>query len=90
MSPYIIRRLTLVIPLLLGITIINYAIYALAPGDPVSAMINPMEAHNWSAEDLQKARTRLGLDKPIPVRYALWLKEAVRGNLGYSCGPGYR
>jgi peptide/nickel transport system permease protein len=88
MSPYIIRRLTLVIPLLLGITIINYAIYALAPGDPVSAMINPMEAHEWSAEDMQKARARLGLDKPIPVRYALWLKEAVRGNLGYSVRTG--
>ena len=88
MSPYIIRRLTLVLPLLLGITIINYTIYALAPGDPVSAMINPMEAHNWSAADLQKARSRLGLDKPIPVRYALWLKEAVRGNLGYSMRTG--
>ncbi len=88
MSPYIIRRLSLVIPLLLGITIINYTIYALAPGDPVSAMINPMEAHEWSAEDLQKARTRLGLDKPIPVRYALWLGQAARGNLGYSVRTG--
>jgi len=41
MSQYVLRRVALLLPLVLGITIVNYTIYALAPGDPVSAMINP-------------------------------------------------
>ncbi len=84
MSTYILRRILLVFPLLLGITIINYTILALAPGDPVSAMIDPLELSSMTAEDLQEAREALGLNKPIPVRYLLWLGQALQGNLGYS------
>ena len=43
MTRYILRRLFWMIPLLFGITVINYGIYALAPGDPVAAMITPEE-----------------------------------------------
>ena len=84
MSTYILRRILLVFPLLLGISIINYTILALAPGDPVSAMIDPLELSSMTAEDLQEAREALGLNKPIPVRYLLWLGQALQGNLGYS------
>ena len=83
MSAYVLRRILLVFPLLLGATIINYTIFALSPGDPVSAMIDPFELSNMTAEDLQEAREALGLNKPIPVRYLLWLGQAVQGNLGY-------
>jgi peptide/nickel transport system permease protein len=81
---YILRRLAMVVPMLLGITIITYFIISLAPGDPVSAMINPQELNVRSDAELDQIRSDLGLDDPIPVRYALWLKEAVQGNLGYS------
>ena len=84
MSTYILRRIFLVFPLLLGVTIINYTIFALAPGDPVSAMIDPFELSQMTEEDLQAAREALGLNKPIPIRYLLWLGQAVQGNLGYS------
>ena len=84
MSTYILRRILLVFPLLLGVTIINYTIFALAPGDPVSAMIDPFELSQMTAEDLQDAREALGLNKPVPVRYLLWLGQAIQGNLGYS------
>src|SRR5215204_1446399 len=81
---YVLRRLAMVIPMLLGITIITYVIISLAPGDPVSAMINPQEMNVRSDDELDQIRADLGLNDPIPVRYALWLKEAVQGNLGYS------
>jgi peptide/nickel transport system permease protein len=47
-------------------------------------MIDPFELSNMTAEDLQEAREALGLNKPIPVRYLLWLGQALQGNLGYS------
>ena len=84
MTRYILRRLFWMIPLLFGITVINYGIYALAPGDPVSAMITPEEFRSLSRADLDARREALGLNKPIPVRYVLWLREALRGNLGNS------
>lgn len=84
MTTYIIRRILLVFPLLLGISIINYTILALAPGDPVSAMIDPFELSNMTEEDLKEAQEALGLNKPIHVRYFLWLGQALQGNLGYS------
>ncbi|MSP11983.1 MAG: ABC transporter permease [Chloroflexi bacterium] len=84
MSQYLLRRILLIIPLLFGVTVMNYTIYALAPGDPVSAMIDPMEQRQMTPETLKEMREALGLNKPLPVRYALWLKEVLRGNLGYS------
>jgi peptide/nickel transport system permease protein len=84
MSTYVLRRILLVFPILLGVTIINYTIFALAPGDPVSAMIDPFELSSMTAEDLQEAREALGLNKPVPIRYLLWLGQAIQGNLGYS------
>jgi peptide/nickel transport system permease protein len=84
MTTYITRRLLLVLPLLLGISIITFTIINLAPGDPITALIDPNEMHVMSQEQLEAAREALGLNKPIPVRYLLWLNETIRGNLGYS------
>src|SRR5215212_4917301 len=84
MTRYLVRRLFWMIPLLFGITVINYAIYALAPGDPVGAMLTPEEMRNLTKEDLEARREALGLNKPVYVQYALWLREVLRGNLGNS------
>jgi peptide/nickel transport system permease protein len=54
----------------------------LAPGDPIAAMVPP--ELGLSGEALQAYKVSLGLDKPLPVRYALWLGELAHGNLGYS------
>lgn len=81
---YVIRRLVLVIPMLLGITIITFALINLAPGDPITAMINPEEVNIRSAEEIEALRDDLGLNDPLPVRYSLWLAQAAQGNLGFS------
>ncbi len=84
MGQYLLRRLLLSIPVLLGITIATYAIINFAPGDPVSAMISPEAASSLGPDWVAQQRAALGLDKPLPVRYGLWLKEVVSGNLGFS------
>ena len=70
--------------MLLGITVVTFVIINLAPGDPITALINPLEMNVRSADEIEQAREDLGLNDPIPVRYALWLKELATGNLGYS------
>jgi peptide/nickel transport system permease protein len=84
MGRYILRRLLIGIPVLFGITLVTYLIVSLAPGDPVSAMVNPEQISELGPGWLEARRAELGLDKPIPVRYGLWMKEVAQGNLGYS------
>jgi peptide/nickel transport system permease protein len=84
MGRYILRRLVINIPVLIGITIITYIIVSMAPGDPVTALLDPEQAAALGPGWVEQQREQLGLNDPIPVRYALWLKEAVQGNLGYS------
>ena len=82
MIKYIIRRLLISIPVLIGITVITFVAYNLAPGDPISAMIDPSAP--IPPESLQHIKEQLGLNKPLPVRYAIWLREVGKGNLGFS------
>ncbi len=86
MLTYLIRRIIISIPILLGITIIVFFFASMMPGDAVQAMISqetPM------AEDLIKLRRgQLGLDQPLYVQYARWLGNLVQGNLGYSFQTG--
>jgi len=84
MGRYILRRLLISIPTLLGVTILIFLFINLAPGDPISVMLSPEQIASAGPNYLQDARERLGLNKPIPVRYAIWLKEMLRGNWGYS------
>jgi peptide/nickel transport system permease protein len=84
MTQYILRRLALAIPLLLGITVITFVIINLAPGDPITALMNPEEMNVLSKEEIDARREALGLNQPMPVRYLIWLGQTARGNLGYS------
>ena len=84
MGTYILRRLVVSIPVLLGITVVTYLILNLAPGDPASAMIDPEMEILLGPEYVEQQRERLGLNEPLPVRYALWLRELAVGNFGYS------
>ena len=86
MATYIANRLLLAIPLILGITLITFSFISVAPGDPVMAMINPEE--DMSAANLDRLKEELGLNRPIPVRYAIWLGQLVQGNFGYSYHTG--
>jgi peptide/nickel transport system permease protein len=84
MGRYILRRIAIGIPVLFGITLVTYLIVSLAPGDPVSAMVDPEQAAVMGPDWMDQQRAELGLDKPLPVRYGIWLKEVATGNLGFS------
>lgn len=86
MTTYIIRRLLIAIPILLGITMLIFLFVALAPGDAVDAYLRPEQAGNQALrEALIKS---LGLDQPLPIRYLRWLGAVLQGNLGYAAVTG--
>ena len=80
MAAFLIRRLLLTIPTLLGVTLIVFIIVQVTPGDPAELMLGPMATE----EGLKELRERLGLDQPIIVQYFTWLGHAVRGDFGRS------
>jgi peptide/nickel transport system permease protein len=81
MAGLIIRRLIQMIPLLIGITFLTFAIVNLVPGSPVTAYeFNP----RMSQEDVNRIKSNLGLDEPWPKRYFIWLSNVARGDLGIS------
>jgi peptide/nickel transport system permease protein len=82
MATYVVRRLLISLPILLGITILVFLFLAMAPGDPVSAFMRPELAQNPEAREI--IIKRFGLDQPLPIRYIRWLAEALQGNLGYK------
>jgi peptide/nickel transport system permease protein len=81
MAAYIVRRLLLMIPLLLGVTFITFALVNLLPGSPISDLaLNP----RLRPADVERIERTLGLDRPWPARYVTWLGNLVRGDLGVS------
>ncbi|NGZ76595.1 ABC transporter permease [Saccharibacillus alkalitolerans] len=80
MSQYIIRRLLQMIPTLIGISIIVFAISQMVPGDYITASQNP----NMTAERADQLRAIYGLDKPPVQQYFIWVKNMLTGNLGDS------
>jgi len=82
MGTYILRRLINAIPIILGISLIVFILVEMAPGDAVDVMIPPDA--QMSNEERDALRRQLGLDKPAPLRYALWLGRTAQGQLGYS------
>jgi len=84
MLVHILRRFMIAFPMLLGVTMITYLLVDLAPGDPVTAMLDPEQMARLGPGWVEEQKAALGLDKPAPVRYMLWLSEVAQGNLGYS------
>ncbi len=81
MSRYVIRRVALAVPALLGISLVLFTVLALAPGDPFEELVtNP----NVPPEVTARLRAQLGLDDPVLVRYVRWLGAMVRGEWGFS------
>lgn len=78
MLAYITRRLFLFVPTAIAISIIVFILIRFAPGDPVINMLG----RNYSPEAAEELRHHLGLDKPIPLQYALWFGRVMRGDLG--------
>jgi peptide/nickel transport system permease protein len=77
---YLVRRLLLVGPVLLGVSVVVFMVLHLSPGDPAEIMLGPQA----TKEDLERLRTELGLTEPLPVQYARWLGHVMQGDLGRS------
>jgi peptide/nickel transport system permease protein len=84
MSQYLLRRILLIPILLLGITMLDFAFINLTPGDPVTAITDPNELRALDPAAVEARREQLGLNKPLVVRYVIWVREMATGNLGYS------
>ena len=80
MWKYIVKRLLLMIPILLGVTFIVFFIMNLTPGDPAAIILGDQA----SAEALAAMRLELGLDKPLLVRYFKYIWDMLHGDLGLS------
>src|SRR6266850_6306790 len=81
MGRYLLRRLLIAIPSLLGISVVLFTVLALAPGDPFGELAtNP----NVPPEVGAALRKRFGLDDPIALRYLRWLSAMFQGDWGFS------
>src|SRR5579872_5403004 len=81
MSTLILRRLLLLLPLLLAVSLVTFIMIHLVPGDPVTAMLG---ANVSGAQAVAQARHELGLDLPLPVQYLRYLGNLIHGDLGTS------
>ena len=80
MAGFVLKRLLLLVPVLLGVTVIVFVVMWLVPGDPATSLLGTFA----TPENVAKVRAELGLNQPMPVRYAIWLANVLHGNLGQS------
>ncbi|MCF8483671.1 MAG: ABC transporter permease [Rhodobacteraceae bacterium] len=84
MLSYLIRRILYVLPVAFGVSVICFMLVQIAPGDPLTAIM-PVDA---TAEEQAAMRAAYGLDKPLPVQYAIWIGNIVQGDMGKSIATG--
>jgi peptide/nickel transport system permease protein len=78
----VIERVLITIPIMFGVAIVVFLFMRLTPGDPVDIMMGQGGA--VSTGEMEQLRSEFHLDEPLHVQLWLFLKEAVRGDLGYS------
>ena len=84
MSWYLVRRLLLTLPVLFFVSVIVFSLINLIPGDPARIMLG----EEASKDALSALRKEMGLDRPLYVRYLLWLSHVARGDFGRSVRDG--
>lgn len=77
---YTARRFLFLIPLLIGLSLVMFTLIHLAPGDPATAMLSPQAATN--PQYLEQTRKNMGLDRPLPMQYLIWLRNLAMLDLG--------
>ena len=82
------RKLFLLVPFLVGITVISFLLGIIAPGDPALVVLTMDGITEPTAAELASMRHRMGLDQPYWIQYGKWLVSAVTGNLGCSYVTG--
>lgn len=86
LQQYILRRVLIMIPLLLGLSLFVFVLIHLAPGDPATFYLPPGQSFDPAVMD--RVRARLGLDQPLLVQYVRWLTSALQGDFGFAYGYG--
>ena len=81
---YALRRIVMVIPFLIGLTILAFALGVLSPGDPAIAALTMDGTSEPTEAEILAMQHSMGLDRPYWVQYLSWLSSAVVGNLGVS------
>lgn len=85
MQQYIIKRVLLLIPTILLVTIIVFALIRVIPGDPaLLVLVGPSGEGTFTEEQLQEMQRRLGTDRPVHEQYGVWMWGLLRGDLGDS------
>lgn len=84
MIKYIIRRLLLMVPVIVGISFIIFSIMSLTPGSPAKMILGDLA----SKESIEKLNEELGFNKPFLVRYLDYVKSALKGDFGRSYRTG--
>ncbi|MDH3197130.1 MAG: ABC transporter permease [Candidatus Krumholzibacteria bacterium] len=84
MLSYTLRRVALLVPTLIGITVVTFFVVSLAPGDPVEMVNQGMMDSRISPESYQAMLRLYGLDQPIHVRYATWIRRLATFDFGDS------
>jgi peptide/nickel transport system permease protein len=77
---YLINRIIVLIPVMFVVATVVFFLVHLIPGDPASVVLGP----NATPSDVMKVRAQMGLDKPIPVQFVIWLSRIIQGDLGDS------
>ena len=80
MQQYLVRRLVQSVPVVFFVTLVAFSLTLLLPGDPAAALMGD----SFDKVAYEAMRKELGLERPIPVQYAMWLGRVVRGDLGIS------
>jgi peptide/nickel transport system permease protein len=83
---FLIARLVLLVPVLLGVTVVTFSLIRLVPGDPVAVALGPDS--RVRPEDVAAIRASYGLDEPPPLQYARWMGHVLSGDLGKSFRTG--
>lgn len=85
MQRYILNRLLIAVPTIIGITILIFLAMRVLPGDPLALIVSESTGtYVLSEEELAEARASLGLDKPYYLQYLDWMKQVATGDLGTS------
>ncbi len=84
MRAYIMRRVLMLAPLLIGLSLIMFLLLHLAPGDPATASMPPSALNNPAF--VEQTRKNLGLDEPIVIQFGYWLRNLATGDLGTAYG----
>lgn len=81
---YILKKMLMLLPVLIGISIIAFALGIMSPGDPVDQVLNPNGNESYTQAEYDAMAAKMGLDQPAVVQYFNWVDGLAHGDLGRS------